>query len=112
MRFAIEIDDDWLDTLDDLTAQVEAQGDDSPEQALEQNIFAQLKEQRNTALAEPRPVLSARPFLIATAFIAFVSQAAAYSLGRLDLGLSLTGVAIVVALLVLVDCVLEQAARS
>jgi len=109
MRFVIEIADDWLDTLDDLTAQVKAQGDDSPEQALEQNIFAQLKEQRNSAAAEP---LSTQPILMAIAFIAFVSQNAAYSLGKPDMGLILAVVAIMAAVLVTIGCVLEQAARS
>ena len=46
MRFTIEVDDDWLDTLEALADQVAAQGDGSPESALEQTIFAQIRTQR------------------------------------------------------------------
>ena len=46
MRFAIEVDDDWLDTLDALAGLVAAQGGGSQESALEQTIFAQISNQR------------------------------------------------------------------
>ena len=44
MRFTIEVDEDWLDTLESLAELVVGQEDSSPEAALEQAIFAQLKD--------------------------------------------------------------------
>ena len=44
MRFTIEVDEDWLDTLESLAELVAGQEDSSPETALEQAIFAQLKD--------------------------------------------------------------------
>ena len=45
MRFTIEVDNDWLDTLDSLIEQVADQEGSSPEAALEKAIFAQIGQQ-------------------------------------------------------------------
>ena len=45
MRFTIEIDEDWLETLTTLTELVLNQEVSSPEEALEKAIFTQIEHQ-------------------------------------------------------------------
>ena len=46
MKFTIEIDEDWLDTLEHLTELVLKQPTCLPEEALERAIFKQIEQQR------------------------------------------------------------------
>lgn len=121
MRLTIEIAEDWLDILDTLADQVTAQDASTPEAALEHRIFAQLKNQRFTALTEPSPT---RPFWISAmiALLAFWGRKVALSMGLPELVcfiLTVVAVAagviaclnIAAAFLILLDDALKKAAR-
>lgn len=47
MLFTIEVDEEWFPALESLAALVAAQGDSSPEEALEKAIFVQIEEQHS-----------------------------------------------------------------